>query len=296
MSPARGPVVPRRRLGAELRALRDEAGLTIEEVAKGLECSVSKISRLETGQGIPYRRDVRDLLDRYGITDKARLDRLMRWVREGNRQGWWDDFSDVQASDSGDPLLRLPDKFRRYIALEEDASEVRSFEAIVLHGLLQTEDYARAILNTLSSESQEATDRLVELRMRRQRRLYADEDPLIVHMALDEAVLYRPVGGVKVMREQLGRLLTDSQRPNVTLRVLPFSIGAHRAVAGSFVVLAFADTDDNDLVFIEGHVGDLYIEKEQDVEVYEGLFDALVGQCLSTGESAKLIADVLRDI
>ena len=97
MSPARGPVVPRRRLGAELRALREQAGLTIDEVAKALECSVSKVSRLETGQGIPYRRDVRDLLDRYGITDPAHRDRLMRWVREGNRQGWWDAFADVAA-------------------------------------------------------------------------------------------------------------------------------------------------------------------------------------------------------
>lgn len=296
MSPARGPVVPRRRLGAELRALREQAGLTIEEVAKALECSVSKVSRLETGQGIPYRRDVRDLLDRYGITDQARRDRLMRWVREGNRQGWWDDFSDVLGSDSGDPLVRSLDKLSRYVALEQDASEVRSFEAIVLHGLLQTEDYARAILNTLATTDQEAIDHLVEFRMRRQRRLYADEDPLFVNMVLDEAVLYRPVGGPEVMRGQLSRLLTDCQRPNVTLRVLPFSIGAHRAVSGSFVVLTFADSDDNDLVFIEGHVGDLFIEKDHDVEVYEGLFDTLVDQCLTAEQSAKLIADVLKDI
>jgi transcriptional regulator with XRE-family HTH domain len=289
-------VVPRRRLGAELRALRDKVGLTIEEVAKGLECSVSKVSRLETGQGIPYRRDVRDLLDCYGITDQAHRDRLMRWVREGNRQGWWDDFSDVQASESGDPLLRLPDKLSRYVALEQDASEVRSFETIVLHGLLQTEDYARAILNTLATADQEVIDRLVEFRMRRQRRLYADEDPLIVHIVLDEAVLYRPIGGATVMRGQFSRLLTDLQRPNITLQVLPFSIGAHRSIAGSFVVLAFADADDNNLVFIEGHVGDLYIEKKQDVAVYEGLFDSLVGQCLTADQSAKLIADVLRGI
>lgn len=291
MSPARGPVVPRRRLGAELRALREQAGLTIDEVAKALECSVSKVSRLETGQGIPYRRDVRDLLDRYGITDQARRDRLMRWVREGNRQGWWDDFSDVLAPDPEDPLL--PDNLSRYVALEQDASEVRSYEAIVVHGLLQTADYARAVLNTLSTADAEATDRLVELRMRRQRRLYADEDPLIVRMVLDEAVLYRSVGGPQVMREQLARLLSDAQRPNITLRVLPFSLGAHRSVSGSFVVLAFADTDDNDLVYIEGHVGDLYLEKEHDVEVYEELFDVLLGQCLTVDQSAKLIADVL---
>lgn len=291
MSPARGPVVPRRRLGAELRALREQAGLTIDEVAKALECSVSKVSRLETGQGIPYRRDVRDLLDRYGIADQARRDRLMRWVRDGNRQGWWDDFSDVLAPDPENPLL--PDNLSRYVALEQDASEVRTFEAMVVHGLLQTEDYARALFNTLSTADEEATERLVELRMRRQRRLYADEDPLIVQMVLDEAVLYRSVGGPQVMRQQLARLLTDAQRPNITLRVLPFSIGAHRSVSGSFVVLAFADTDDNDLVYIEGHVGDLYLEKEHDVEVYEELFDVLVGQCLTVDQSAKLIADVL---
>lgn len=291
MSPARGPVVPRRRLGAELRALREQAGLTIDEVAKALECSVSKVSRLETGQGIPYRRDVRDLLDRYGIADQARRDRLMRWVRDGNRQGWWDDFSDVLAPDPENPLL--PDNLSRYVALEQDASEVRTFEAMVVHGLLQTEDYARALFNTLSTANEEATERLVELRMRRQRRLYADEDPLILQMVLDEAVLYRSVGGPQVMRQQLARLLTDAQRPNITLRVLPFSIGAHRSVSGSFVVLAFADTDDNDLVYIEGHVGDLYLEKEHDVEVYEELFDVLVGQCLTVDQSAKLIADVL---
>ena len=294
MSPARGPVVPRRRLGAELRALREQAGLTIDEVAKALECSVSKVSRLETGQGIPYRRDVRDLLDRYGITDPARRDRLMRWVREGNRQGWWDDFSDVLAPDPKDPLR--PDNLSRYVALEQDASEVRSYEAIVVHGLLQTEDYARAVLNTLSTADRDATDRLVELRMRRQWRLYAEEDPLILQVVLDEAVLYRSVGGPKVMRAQLARLLTDAQRPNITLRVLPFSVGAHRSVSGSFVVLAFADTDDNDLVYIESHVGDLYLEKEHDVDVYEELFDVLVGQCLTTDQSAKLIADVLGEI
>lgn len=295
MSPARGPVVPRRRLGAELRALRDEAGLTIEEVAKGLECSVSKISRLETGQGIPYRRDVRDLLDRYGITDQARRDRLMRWVRDGNRQGWWDDFSDVATPDSGDdPLLRH--NLSRYVALEQDASEVRSFETVVLHGLVQTEDYAHALLNTLSTADQEAAHRLVELRMRRQRRLYADEDPLKLYMVIDEAVLHRPVGGAKVMRGQLARLLADSRRPNIALRVLPFSIGAHRSVAGSFEVLAFADADDKDLVYIEGHTGDLYLEKEHDVQVYEEIFDVLVAQCLTADQSAALIVDVMKEI
>lgn len=293
MSPARGPVVPRRRLGAELRTLREHAGLTIEDVAKELECSVSKVSRLETGKGIPYSRDVRDLLDRYGVTDPANRDRLMRWVRDGQRQGWWHDYSDVLAPDPEDPLV--PDNLSQFVALEQDASEVCSFETTLVPGLLQTEDYARAVLNTLSTADSESTDRLVELRMRRQARLYTDEDPLNVHMVLDEAVLHRPVCGEQVMRGQLKRLLADAQRPNIAVQVLPFSIGAHRSVAGSFVVLAFPDSDDNDLVYVESHLGDLYLEKEHDVEIYKQIFAALVDLCLSTEQSVSLISKFLLD-
>ncbi|MGH3783835.1 MAG: helix-turn-helix domain-containing protein [Pseudonocardiaceae bacterium] len=293
MSPARGPVVPRRRLGAELRTLREQAGLNIEDVAKELECSVSKVSRLETGQGIPKSRDVRDLLDRYGVTDPAQRDRLMRWVREGNRQGWWDDFSDVLAPDPRDPLL--PDNLSRYVALEQDASKTRSFETTLAPGLLQTEDYARAVLSTLSTADKESTNRLVELRMRRQDRLSAAEDPLTVHMVLDEAVLHRPIGGEEVMRSQLQRLLIDAQRPNITVQVLPFSVGAHRAVDGPFTVLTFPDSDDNDLVYVESHLGHLYIEKEHDVEVYERLFDVLVDTSLSVERSAAFVATFLPD-
>lgn len=291
MSPLRGPVVPRRRLGAELRTLREKAELTIEEVAKELECSVSKVSRLETGQGIPKSRDVRDLLDRYGVTDQAHRDRLMRWVREGNRQGWWDDFSDVLAPDPQDPLL--PDNLSRYVALEQDASEVRGFETTVVNGLLQTEDYARAVLSTMSTADREATDRLVELRMRRQDRLYVMEDPLAVHMVLDEAVLHRPIGGEQVMRGQMKRLLADSQRPNITFQILPFSAGAHRSLDGSFVVLAFPDSDDNDLAYVESHLGQLYLEKEHDVRVYAQIFEALVDRCMSVEQSATFVGKFL---
>jgi transcriptional regulator with XRE-family HTH domain len=291
MSPVRGPLVPRRRLGAELRTLRDRVGLTIEEVAKELECSVSKVSRLETGQGIPKGRDVRDLLDRYGVTDQAYRDRLMRWVRDGQRQGWWHNFSDVLAPDPGDPLL--PDNFSRYVALEQDASEVRAFEITLVHGLLQTEDYARAVLTTLSTADSEAADRLVELRMRRQDRLYVDEDPLKIHVILDEGALHRQVGNKQVMRTQLKRLLDDAQRPNITVQVLPFSVGMHPATVSPFGVLAFPGSDDNDLVYVEGHLGDLYLEKEHDVEVYERMFDQLVAMSLTAEQSVTFITTVL---
>lgn len=293
MSPVRGPVVPRRRLGAELRTLRERTGLTIEEVAKELECSVSKVSRLETGQGIPKVRDVRDLLDRYKVTNQAHRDRMMRWVRDGQRQGWWQDFSDVLAPDPEDPLL--PDNLSRFVAFEQDASEVRSFETTLVHGLLQTEDYARAVLSALSTADPEATDRLVEFRMRRQERLYVDEEPLKIHLILDEAVLYRPVGGEQVMRAQLNRLLADAQRPNITIQVLPFSVGAHRSVDGSFLVLAFPDSDDNDLVYAESHLGQLYLEKQHDVDVYKQIFDVLVERCMSVEQSVKFVAKLLLD-
>ncbi|MGH3768851.1 MAG: helix-turn-helix domain-containing protein [Pseudonocardiaceae bacterium] len=293
MSPGRGPVVLRRRLGAELRTLREQAGLTIDDVAAELECSVSKVSRLETGKGIPKGRDVRDLLDRYKVSDQAHRDRMMRWVRDGQRQGWWHNFSDVLAPDPGDPLL--PDDLDRYVAFEQDASEVRSFENTAVHGLLQTEDYARAVITAVSTADPEVADRLVELRMRRQERLYVNEDPLKIHIILDEAVLHRPVGGEQVMRAQLKRLLDDAQRPNITVQVLPFSVGAHCATGGPFVVLAFPDSDDTDLVYVEGHLGDAYFEKERDVGVYERMFDELVGMCMTAEQSTALVVKFMQD-
>jgi transcriptional regulator with XRE-family HTH domain len=293
MSPVRGPVVPRRRLGAELRTLREQAGLTIEDVAQELECSVSKVSRLETGQGIPKVRDVRDLLDRYEVTDQAYRDRMMRLVRDGQRQGWWHDFSDVLAPDPEDPLVS--DNISRYVALEQDSRNVRSFEPTLVHGLLQTEGYARAVLHELSTADPDTTDRLVEFRMRRQRRLYADEDPLTIHVILDEGVLHRLVGGEQVMRAQLKRLLDDAKRPNITIQVLPFSIGAHPSADGPFGILTFPDSDDYDLVYVEGHLGDLYLEKEHDVHTYEKMFNRLVDLCLTTGQSTALISKCLMD-
>jgi len=273
--------------------LREQAGLTIEDVATELECSVSKISRLETGKGIPKGRDVRDLLERYEVRDQARRDRMMRWAREGQRQGWWHNFSDVLAPDPEDPLLA--DDLERYVGYEQDASEVRSFENTFVHGLLQTEDYARAVLTAVSTADSEATDRLVELRMRRQERLYVEDDPLKIHLIFDEAVLRRPVGGEQVMRAQLKKLVAEAQRPNITIQVLPFRVGVHPAAGGPFVVLAFPDSDDNGLVYVEGHLGDTYLEKERDVEVYEQMFDTLVGLSLTVEQSVAFITESLPD-
>lgn len=287
-----GPAIPRRRLGSELRRLREVAGLKIEDVATELECSVSKVSRLETGKGIPKHRDVRDLLDRYGVTDQQHRERLMRLTRDGQSQGWWAEYSDVLVQDPHDPLMAA--HLERYVALEADATLIESFEPIVVHGLLQTEDYARAILQVLSDHTKRGVlERIIEIRIRRQRRLYVTEDPLSLHLVLDEAVLRRPVGSDRVMQAQLRRLLDDGARDNIDIRVLPFHSGVHRAVAGSFVLLDFPETPVHDLVYIEGHLGNLYLEKDGDVATYTQLFRSLTDQALDPDESAALIASLL---
>lgn len=292
MSAEGGPSIPRRRLGAELRQLREGARLRIEDVAAELECSVSKVSRLETGKGIPKARDVRDLLDRYGVDDPQHRDRVMRWAREGQSQGWWTQYSDVLMPDPRDPLMAGHPE--RYIALEADARLIESFEPIVVHGLLQTEDYARAVLRALSADTGTAVlDRIIEVRLRRQQRLYTVEEPLSLHLVIDESVLRRPVGGDLVMQRQLRRLLDDSARDNIDIRVMPFHNGAHPAVAGSFVLLDFPETAVHDLVYIESHLGNVYLEKDADVSIYTKLFRSLADSSLSPDESAALIESLL---
>jgi transcriptional regulator with XRE-family HTH domain len=283
MAPGRGPAVPRRRLGAELRRLREAAGLLIEQVATRLECSTSKISRLETGKGIPKARDVRDLLDIYNVTDHRIRDRLIRWVREGQQQGWWEKYSDLLRADK----LRLD----HLCALEADASVARTFQTSVVPGLLQTRAYARCLLAALNGYRLTAgeIDRLADLRMDRQQVLNRSPDPLRLCCVLDEVVLLRSVGGPDVMRGQLRRLLAVDM-PTVTVRVLPLSWGPHRAMIGPFTVLEFADMADRDVVYIESHAGGTYLEQPADVEFHSALFQECEEAALDLAESANLIA------
>lgn len=283
MAPLRGPAVPRRRLGAELRRLREDAGLVIEQVAEQLECSTSKISRLETGKGIPKARDVRDLLAIYGVTDTRVRDRLARWAREGQQQGWWHDFSEV-----------LEEKWETFVSLESDASDMRSYEPTVVHGLLQTPDYAREIAHlVLPDPSRSDLDKFIEVRRRRQQVLTRPEAPLELHLIMEEPVLYRPIGSPKVMREQLGHLLDVGRRPNVTIQVLPLSVGIHPALGSSFALLAFGDID-HGLVFAEGVGGAVILENPRDVASHARAFDEIARRALDPHASAKFIASILQ--
>jgi transcriptional regulator with XRE-family HTH domain len=278
----RSPTVRRRRLGNELRRLRDAAGLTIEQVAENLECSSSKISRIETARVGATPRDVRDMLRLYGVTD-GRLDELQQVAREGRqRSGWYAEYR-------GLPNWTLAD-------LEAEAFSVEMYSALVIAGLLQTADYARAVLRAIRHDLKpEEIESRVELRLQRQARL-AQEAPPTVWVVLDEAVLRRLIGGREVMRTQLDHLVKAAELPSVTLQVLPFSAGAHAGLDGEFTIINFPETVDPDVVYIENTMSDLYLDEPGAIRRYRNLFDHLRAAALAHGESVAFLASVAKEL
>ncbi len=281
---ASGPVGPRRRLGAELRRLRTGAGLHLDQVAVRLDCSTSKISRLETGKGVPKPADVRGLLEIYGITAETEREMLMRLVRESRAEGWWQPYTDGVASERF--FLEAPG---RYAALETDAVALWSFDFGPLHGLLQTADYARAVLSTqLPRHSAQEITQLVELRARRQDRLHG-ATPLRFTAVVDESVLHREVGGPDVMAAQMRHLLELMELPHLDVRVLPFTAGLRRAHMDHFMLLEIPDDLGSDLVYIEGHAGETLLETEADVDLYRDVFDDAFARSFGAGASRDAV-------
>jgi hypothetical protein len=228
--------------------------------------------------------DVVALMQLYDVTDDERRDRLIQLVHESREQGWWERYTDgVQAERF---VMNAP---ARYTALETEAVRVRSFEVAWVHGLLQAPEYARAVLEALLSERTEReVDRLVELRLRRQEALTQRKPPLQLEVVLDESVLSRVVGSPDVMAAQLRYLRERSALPNVTVRVLPFSVGLHRAHAGPFQILEFPDTVGADVVFIEGPAGDTY-ENESDVDLYKDVLADVADRALDPDASREIV-------
>jgi transcriptional regulator with XRE-family HTH domain len=286
---AQGPAGPRRRLGAELRRLRGKADMTLDEVAELMTCSTSKISRLETGKGIPKLPDVNELIRIYRVTSDAEVEMLRRLVQEGRTQGWWEPITEgVQ------PEKFVLDSPNRFAAMETEAVGVRTFNGVVLYGLLQTADYTRAVMHALlPSHTEGRIDQLVALRLKRRAALSRTVEPIRVQAVIDEAALCRMVGGERVMAEQLEFLLEVTRRLNVTIRVLPFSVGMDRALLGQFAVLEFTDRLAGDVVFIEGHAGDTYLESKSDVDLYVKVFDDVADRALTPADSADLITRYL---
>jgi transcriptional regulator with XRE-family HTH domain len=288
----RGPAGSRRRLGAELRRLRTKAGLHLDQVAERVPCSTSKISRLETGKGSPKAADVQRLMDIYGVGSGAESEMLLRLVRDSRGHGWWERYTDGVT-----PERFVLDDSNRYTALEDDATAVRTFSIVAVHGLVQTAAYARAVIGALLPHHPAAEiEQLVTLRLKRQEALTRAVDPLRYSAVVDESVLCRVVGGPEVMREQLQHLLRVVELPAVELRILPFTAGMHRAHAGRFTILEFPDAVGPPVVYVEGPAGDSYLEAEADVAVYQDVLADAAGRALDPAASADLVARYLHDL
>jgi transcriptional regulator with XRE-family HTH domain len=254
----RSPTIRRRRLGVELRRHREAAGVTIDVVAERLGCSTSKVSRIETGHTSASPADVQRILDIYGVS-AAVSEELVQIAREARQKGWWHPYSTVLTG--------------AYVGLEAAARAVRVFEQQLVPGLLQSEEYAIAMIRAarLDDTDEEIAQR-VRVRMARQALLIQD-DPIDLRVVLDEAVLSRPVGGHEVMLDQLIKLIEAARLPNVTLQILPFAAGAHAGMDGAFVILEFEEEGDSDVVFIDNATGGLFLEKAEELRKYISIFD-----------------------
>jgi transcriptional regulator with XRE-family HTH domain len=280
VNPRRSPTIRRRRLGAELRKYREQARVTIDVVADRLGCSPSKVSRIETGHTSATPRDVKDMLDVYGVRGGA-SDELVQIAREARQKGWWHPFSTVLVG--------------AYVGLEAAARSIRAYEQQVIPGLLQSEEYAVAMIQAARmGDTPLEIDRRVHVRMARQSLLIQD-DPIDLWVVLDEAVLSRPVGGDEVMREQLRRLVQAAKLPNVTLQVLPFAAGAHAGMDGTFSILDFPEAEDPGVVYAENATGGLFLEKDDELAKYTSIFDAIRATALTPGESTEMIETLIEE-
>jgi transcriptional regulator with XRE-family HTH domain len=279
-----GPAVRRRKLGAELRALRAGAGLTSGEAARLVGWHQSKVSRIETGASGVKPADVRLLLDAYAVADSQLRELLL--VLAGSDDGagrhhWWHAYRGV-----------LPPTYRDFISLESQASAMRTLETSVVPGLLQTPEYAREVTRAAVGgldETDERLDTLVEVRLARQDVLRG-EPPLELSAVLDEAVLHREIGGPGVMARQLWQLVEAGRLPQVRLQVLPFTAGAHIGVTGPFVIFSFSRTSDLDVVVLDHLTSSLYLERKEDLQAYTEAFTTLQSHALSPEESLDYIA------
>jgi len=278
MTGSGSPTVRRRELGALLRKLRTDRNWTVDHVAQQLLCSPSKISRMETGHRGTSARDIRDLCDLYGVDDEQRR-LLMDLASEGKQRAWWQP-------------LGLP--YSTYVGLEAEASSISDYGLSYIPGLLQTPDYARAVVRAAVPRwAPEIVEQRVKGRIARQE-LLSRPNPPRFQAVIDESVLYRVVGGPAVMHAQLTRLLQISESPSVSLGVIPFEAGALPSGNSKFIVLSFAPRTIADVVFVEGLTGDLYLDDPDEVEVYNLTFRALRELAGTTERARALIASMIR--
>lgn len=281
-----GPTVLRMLLGAHLRRLREAQGVTREDAGWEIRSSESKISRMELGRVGFKERDVADLLSLYGVDDPEERSRLLALARDANNPGWWHRFGDV-----------LPSWFHSYLGLEAAAALIRTYEVQFVPGLLQTKEYARAVVLLGHGRAKEdEIERRVELRLQRQQILTRADAPKL-WMVVDEAALRRPIGGHDIMRAQVDALLEINRTlPNVRLQVIPFNAGGHAAAGGAFTILRFPDDDLPDVVYIEQLTSALYLDKRDDVDLYAEAMERLCVEARPPTETAKILEEIRKDL
>lgn len=273
----------RRQLGAELRRLRERAQRTVADVAAELGWSESKLSRIETANTSIRSADLQRLLGTYKVTDQENA-RLAAFANMARQRAWWEGY--------GDALL---DPYKTLLGFESEAKAIYVYDSLLLHGLLQTNEYASAIIRAVSvGERPDVIEQRVAVRMARQAVL-TRQPPVELYAVIDEAVLRRPVGGVDVMRRQLRRLTEVSEQPAITLQVLPFSVGAHRGIDGAFSILEFPSGTDDPLAYADGMTGGVFRSKSDDVRKYWASLESLRAIALGPKDSTQFIADVIDD-
>lgn len=281
MPAGHSPTVRRRQLIAELKRLRESADLTQENVAERLDWHHTKVFRIETGRTGPHPNDVRVMLDVYGVTDRLQREALVQLAKDARQRGWWYSYRDV-----------LPGRYEFFIGLEQEATSIRTFELAVVPGLLQTEDYARALVAGGPLElDHDEVERRVEVRMTRQQVLAKQNRPQFWAI-VDEGAIRRIVGGPTVMRAQLQHLMSMSEQGKTTIQVVPYSVGAHPGTAGSFIILGFAEPGEIDVVYIETVGGSMSVDKAEEVQHYATAFDHLRAVARSPDETRAMLLAV----
>jgi hypothetical protein len=280
-----GPTVQRMLVGTQLRRLRIDAGLSREQAGEAIRASEWKIHRLENGQVGFKERDIIDLLRLYGVADPTEVAEFLALAREANSPGWWQHYGDV-----------LPPWFRTYVDLESVATLIRTYEGQFIPGLLQTDDYMRAVVQGAHlDESAEEVGRRVRLRMARQILLTREQPPRL-WAVVDEAAMRRPVGGREVMRGQLERLIEAAKLPNVTLQVLAFDAGAHPGMVGAFSVLRFPEEELPDVVYLEHLTSALYLNKPEEVDQYLHVMESICVRAAPPDQTVALLHQILEEL
>jgi uncharacterized protein DUF5753/helix-turn-helix protein len=282
--PSGGPIVRRVQLGARLRALREANGVTRMAAGWAIRGSESKISRMELGRVSFKPRDVVDLLTLYGVQDIEERARLVAMAEEANSPGWWQAYTDI-----------LPDWFPNYLDLEGAAEQIRTYEVQFVPGLLQTEEYARSVIELGRNHSPGDVGRRAELRAARRRILDRPGAPLL-WVVLDEAVLRRPIGNERILKEQIRSLREISDHDRVRLQILPFAAGGHSGSGGAFSILRFPHPDLPDVVYLEHLTSALYLERQTDVDAYSAAFGELIIQAAHPDHTATLLGAILDEL